>query len=153
MRKHTNNKLVTTKTRTNYLVSKPNYYTTKFFTEYLLAIEMKKPEILSNKPVYLGLLRLELSQISKYKFWYDYVKSKYDKKEMFWYMDTNIFWHDLTVYIKTDDIYKDIAEGVKTRFNTSNYELECNSIARPLPKGKTKKVIGLMNDQFGQNKW
>ena len=42
------------------------------------------------------------------------------------------------VYIETDDIYKDIA-GVETRFDTSNYELECNSIERLLPKGKNKK--------------
>ena len=33
------------------------------------------------------------------------------------------------VYIKTDDNYKDIAEIVETRFDTSNYELD-----RPLPK-------------------
>ena len=35
-------KLVTTERRRNYLVSEPNYHTTKFFTEHLLAIEMKK---------------------------------------------------------------------------------------------------------------
>ena len=28
------------------------------------------------------------------------------------------------VYIKTDDIYKDIAEDVETRFCNSNYELD-----------------------------
>ena len=28
------------------------------------------------------------------------------------------------VYINTDDIYKDIEEGVETRFDTSNYKLE-----------------------------
>ena len=39
----------------------------------------------------------------------------------------------------TDDIYKDIAEDVERRFDTSNYELECNSIKRPLPKGKKIK--------------
>ena len=44
-------------------------------------------------------------------------------------------------YIKTDDIYKDIAEDVKTRFDISNYELDI-----PLPKGKIKKIIGLMKD-------
>ena len=38
------------------------------------------------------------------------------------------------VYIKTDNIYKDIAEDVETRFNTSNCEL-----AGPLPKVKNKK--------------
>ena len=35
-------KLVTTEKRINYLVSEPNYDTTKIFTENLLAIEMKK---------------------------------------------------------------------------------------------------------------
>ena len=35
---------------------------------------------------------------------------------------------------KTDDIYKDIAEHVETRFDILNYEAECNSIERPLPK-------------------
>ena len=77
LRKHRNIKLVTTERRRNYLVSEPNYYTTKFFTEYLLAIEMKKTEILMNKPVYLGLSILKLSNILMNKFWYDYVKQKY----------------------------------------------------------------------------
>ena len=42
VRKYRNIKLVTTKGRGNYLVSESNYYTTKLFTENLLAIEMKK---------------------------------------------------------------------------------------------------------------
>ena len=54
------------------------------------------------------------------------------------------------VSIKTDDDYKDIAEDVKIRFDTSDYKLECNSIDRPLPKGKNKKVIGLMKDELGE---
>ena len=37
---------------------------------------------------------------------------------------------------------------IPTRFDTSNYELECNSIDRPLPRGKNKKVTGLMKDEF-----
>ena len=45
VRKHRNIKLVTTERR-NYLVSEPNYHTTKFFTENLLAIEMKKQRYL-----------------------------------------------------------------------------------------------------------
>ena len=39
VRKHRDTKLVTTERR-NYLVSEPNYHTTKFFTENILAIEM-----------------------------------------------------------------------------------------------------------------
>ena len=55
-------------------------------------------------------------------------------------MDTDSF----IVYLKTDNIYKDIAEDVKTRFDTSNYELD-----RLLPKGKYKKVIELIKDELG----
>ena len=46
VRKHRDMTLVTTERRRNYLVSEPNYHTTKFFTENLLAIEMKKTQIL-----------------------------------------------------------------------------------------------------------
>ena len=42
VRKHTDIKLVITEERRNYLVSEPNYHTTKFFSERLLTIEMKK---------------------------------------------------------------------------------------------------------------
>ena len=42
VRKHRDIELATTERRRNYLVSEPNYHTTKFFTEHLLAIEMKK---------------------------------------------------------------------------------------------------------------
>ena len=42
VRKHKDIKLVTTERRRNCLVSEPNYHTTSFFTENLLAIEMKK---------------------------------------------------------------------------------------------------------------
>ena len=47
----------------------------------------------------------------------------------------------LIVSIKTDYIYKDTAEDVEKRFDTANCKLE-----RLLPKGKNKKVIGLMKD-------
>ena len=89
-------------------------------------------ELLINKPVHLGRSVLELSEILMYQLWYDYVKPKYGKKAKFCYMDTDSF----IVYIKTDDIYKDIAEDVETRFDTSNYESEYNFIESPLPKYK-----------------
>ena len=120
MRKHRYINIVTTEGRRNYLVSEPSYYTTKFFTEKLLAIEMKKNQIYLNKPVYLGLLMLHSSKIVMYEFWYDYVKPKYGKKAKLCYTDTDSF----IVYIKTNDIYKNIVEDVETRFDTSNYELD-----------------------------
>ena len=53
-----------------------------------------------------------------YEFCFDYVKLKCGEKLKLRYMDTDIF----IVYIKTDDIYKDTAEDVETRFDASNYE-------------------------------
>ena len=55
-------------------------------------------------------------------------------------MDTDGF----IMHIKTEDFYKDIANDVEKRFDTSNYEIN-----RPLPTGKNKKVIGLMKDELG----
>ena len=55
-----------------------------------------------------------------YEFWYDYVKPKYGKKAKLCYTDTDSF----IVFIKTNDIYKNIVEDVETRFDTSNYELD-----------------------------
>ena len=50
-------------------------------------------------------------------------------------MDTDSF----IVHVKTDDIYKDIAENVETKFDASNFELE-----RRLPKGRNKEVMEVM---------
>ena len=141
VRKHRNIKLVTTERRRNYLVSEPNYHTTKFFKENLLAIEMRKTQILMNKPVYFGLSILDLSKTVMFEFWYDYVKPKYGKNAKLCYMDTDSF----IVHVKTDDIYKNIAEDVETRFVTSNFEID-----RSLPKGKNEKVFGLMKDELGR---
>ena len=82
----------------------------------------EKNQICINQSVYLGLSIIKLSKAVINDFWYDYVKPKYGEKAKLCNMDTNI---------NKDDIYKDIAENVETRFDTSNYDLD-----RPLPKRK-----------------
>ena len=101
---------------------------------------MKKTKVKMNKPIYLGLSILEISKILMYEFWYDYMKPKYNDNVRLCYMDTNSF----IMNIKTNDFYKDIANDVECKFDTSNYEVK-----RPLPIGKNKKVIGLMKDELG----
>ena len=66
VRKHRDIKLVTTDKRRNQLVSEPNCHTTKQFSENLLAIEMKKIKVKMNKPVYVGLPVLEISETLMY---------------------------------------------------------------------------------------
>ena len=100
---------------------------------------MKKAKVKMNKPIFLGLSILEISNTLMYEFWYDYMKPKYNGNVKLRYMDTDSF----IMNIKTNDFYEDIASDVENRFDTSNYEVK-----RPLPTGKNKKVIGLMKDEL-----
>ena len=51
-----------------------------------------------------------------------------------------VLWIEtLNVSLYTDDINKEIVEDAGNKFYTSNYELD-----KQLPKGKNKKVVGLM---------
>ena len=68
------------------------------------------------------------------------MKPKYGDNVKLCYMDTNSF----IMHIKTEDFYKDVANDIEKRFDTSNYEVN-----RPLPTGKNKKVIGLMKGELG----
>ena len=99
VRKHRDIKLVTTDKRRNQFVSEPSYNTTKYFSENLLAIEMKKIKVKMNKPVYLGLSILEISKILMYEFSYYYMKPKYNDNVKLCYMDTDSF----IMHIKTED--------------------------------------------------
>ena len=140
VRKHRDIKLVNNDKKRNKLVSEPNYHTTKWFSENLLAIEMKKKIIKPNKPIYLGLAILSLSKTRIYEYWYDHMKLKYSDNIKLCYMDTDSF----IMHGKTEDFYEDIANDVEKNYDTSNYTVE-----RPLPIGTNKKVIGLMKDELG----
>ena len=61
-------------------MSEPNYHTTNFFTENLLAKEMRKYQILMSRSVYSGLLILGVSKNVIYELWCDYLKLKYGEK-------------------------------------------------------------------------
>ena len=135
VRNHRDIKLVTEDKRRNHLVSEPNYWAIKIFSENLVAIEMKKTKVKKNKPIFL-----DLSKIVMYDFWYEYLKLKYIDNVKLCYMDTDSF----IIHIKTEDFYKGIADDVEKRFDTSNYEVFKN-----LPKGKNKNMIGLMKDELG----
>ena len=93
-----------------------------------------------NKPVYLGSSISDLSKTVMYAFWYDYLKPKYGENAKLCYIDAGSF----IVHVKTDGIYKNFAEDVEKRFDTSNFEID-----KPLPKREKKKVIGLMKDKLG----
>ena len=71
VRQYKNINLVTTKRRKTYLVSEPNYHTRKWLSQNLLEIKMKTMKVKMNKPLYLGLSKLEISKTLIYEFFYD----------------------------------------------------------------------------------
>ena len=142
VRNHRDIKLVTTDKRRSILASAPTYHSTKYISIGLLIMEMKKTKVKMNKPIYLGQAILDLSKTLMYEFWYDYTKPLYNNKAKLCYTDTD----SLVIHIKTDDLYKDIANDVERLFDTSNYNKKDN---RPLPIGKNKKVISMFKDEIG----
>ena len=140
VRNHRDIKLVTEDKRRNQLVSEPIYWAIKGFSENLVPIEMKKTKVKMNKPIYLGFSMLDLKEIVMHEFRCEYMKPKCAGNVELCYMDTDSFM----MHIKTEDFYKDIADDVEKRFDTSTYECD-----RPLPKGKKKKLIALMKDDLG----
>ena len=142
VRKQRDIKVVTTDEKRNKLVSEPDYYTTKRFSENLLAIELRKTKVKMKKPIYLGMSILDISKMLMYEFWHDYLKPKYGDKAKLCYTDTDSF----IIHTITEDFFEDISNDVESWYDTSNYD---ENDKRPLPIGKNKKVIGLFKDELG----
>ena len=102
----------------------------------------KKIKITINKLVYLSIYLgiLDLIKTVIYEFWYYHINPVYSERTKLCYINTDSF----IVHIKTNEICKDISEDVEKRFDTSNYDID-----RPFPKGRNKKVVGLMNNELG----
>ena len=142
VRKHRDIKLATADKKRNKLASELNYHTTKYFSENLMEIEMKKTKLKVNIPIYLDLPILDICKTLMYEFLYDYIKPKYQDRGKLCYMDTDSF----VVHIKAENLYEDIANDVEKWFDTLRY----NKDDKRLPTiDKSKKVIGLFKDELG----
>ena len=67
--KHRNIKLVNSDERRKKIVREPNYHACKVFDENFMAIEMRKTEVVINKPIYLGQAILDISKTIMYDYW------------------------------------------------------------------------------------
>ena len=101
VRNHRDIKLITTDKRRKRLVSEPNYHSHKKFSEYLMAIEMKKTRVKIAKPLYLGMSILDISKKLMYEFWYDYIVPKYGDRVKLCYTDIDTY----IINIKTKDFF------------------------------------------------
>ena len=140
IRNRVNIKLVNTGEQFKKLVAKPNYESRKIFNKNLVSVHMKKTSLTMNKPVYLGMCILDLSKTLMYDFHYNYIKKKYGDKAKLLFTDTDSFLYE----IQTEDVYKDISEDVKDKFDTSNYPENHPS---GIPTGINNKVLGMFKDE------
>jgi len=120
------------------LVSKPNYERTTIFTEYLVAVHMKKTELVFNKPVYLGMSIPDISKTLMFDFHHNFIKKMYGPKAKLLMTDTDSLMYE----IHTEDFFEDIRKHSKLFLDTSNIE---NS---KLPR-LNKKVPGKFKDEAG----
>ena len=77
-----------------------------------------------------------------YKFWYDYIKPKYEDIAKLCYTDTD----SLIIHIITENIFEEIAGDVKIWFDASNYD---ENDKRPLSMGMNKRAYGFVKDELG----
>ena len=80
VRGHRDVKLIVTEQRRKKLTSEPNYDPCKQFTNDLMETEMRKTEVLMDKPIAVGQAILDISKTVMCQFWYDYLKPKYQDK-------------------------------------------------------------------------
>ena len=78
VRKHKDIKLLANKPRKNY--QNQTIMQQHFFLKIYQQQKRKKTQVFLNKPVYLGLLILEINKIAMHEFWSDNVEQKYGQK-------------------------------------------------------------------------
>ena len=142
VRNHRDIKLVTTDKKRNQLVSELNYHTTKYFSKYLLAIEMIKTKAKMNKPLYLGMSILDISKTLMYEFWYDYIKPKYGDTAKLCYMDTDSFIIHYITEVFTKTLLMMLKDGL-INLTLMRMMIDCFQQVR------NKKVIGLFKNELG----
>ena len=105
LRKRINLKLTRNEDIYTKHAARANFISGKMFNETLFAINKIKEELVLNRPIYVGMVILDLSKLLMYVFHYNYMLKKYDRKNIkLMFTDTGSLFYE----IKTDDIYEDL---------------------------------------------
>ena len=119
------------------MASLPTFKSFRIFSNDLVAVEMKKTEIIYNKPMIVGMCILDLSKTIMYDYHYNVIKKNYESNAKLCFTDTD----SLTYHIKTDDIYNDMKKESHL-YDFSEYPND-----HPNYDPINKKVIGKFKDE------
>ena len=106
LRNRTNVELVHTEERFTKLMSKPSVDSIQRFNEDLVAVKMLQTKLKLNRPIYAGMVILDLAKRLMYNFYYNTLKAKYGDRLNLLFTDTA----SLCISVNTDDVYEDMKE-------------------------------------------
>ena len=120
------------------LIKEPNFEHIHKISDKQVLVQSKPVKTKFKKPIYLGACVLETSKLHMYKFWYDYLKVKYENNVNFLYSDTDSY----KLEIFTDDVYENMKND-NHLFDFSEYpkDHKCYDI-------KNKKKLGIFKDEL-----
>ena len=117
VRNRANIRLIADPVKLRKAVSKPSYRHAQIINSDLVMVRVAPAKVLLNKPIAAGFCFLELSKLVMYRFYYEYLKPKYDDRCKLLFTDTD----SLCCEIETPDLYHDMDEAMDL-FDTSNFE-------------------------------
>ena len=79
----------------------------KIFDNNLVVIRKSKSALKLNKPAYIGMCILEMSEVLMQKFYHDYFKNIYDRKSELLFTETDGLMYE----IKSEDVYQDFGSN------------------------------------------
>jgi len=120
-------------------VSKASFRESTIINEDLVMVRGARSKVTLNKPIAVGFTILELSKVIMYKFYYEYLKPKYEDRCSLLFTDTD----SLCCQISTHDLYKDMHENLDY-FDTSNFETD-----HPLYSTTNHRRLGKFKSETG----
>ena len=136
VRRRVNIVLINKARQQKFQTSKPGFKRFSIFDEDLVGVELIKPLIQLDKPVYVGTTVLELSKLTMMNFWYRVFQPKFQRAKLC-FTDTD----SLLIDIPTDDLYHDLND-LKEYLDLSNYPSD-----HPLYDDTNKAVLNKFKDE------
>ena len=139
VRNRQNIRLIADPQKLRKAVSKPSYQQSTIINPDLVMVRAGRQKVLLNKPIAVGFCILELSKLTMYNFFYEYLKPKYENRVKLLFTDTDSFCCE----IQTQDLYRDMGEAADL-FDTSNFDH-----VHPLYSTRNHRVLGKMKSETG----
>ena len=138
LRNRTSVELVHTTDRFIKLISKLSVHSFQRFSEDLTAVKMMSTKLVLNRPIYVGMVILDLAKLLMYDFYYNVLKKQYGDRVNLLFTDTD----SLCISVVTEDVYRDMAEN-HDEYDCSDYPTD-----HFLHSNKNKKTLGKFKDEM-----